>query len=137
MSFASGNEETSQWHPYIPNHSAAKYSMKRSLRCTGPDGRSSLLFKELKSDYELGKLLSSRNPVVMVNVYAALIRLIVSRHLYKNMVKCDDEIEPQKFSHPMWARVFTENCSVIFCLIHDEIFYPGSTDQRGDTLYST
>jgi putative transposase len=131
------NEEKSQWHTYMTNLSSDQYSMEEISVLYRFRWEIELLFKELKSDYELGKLLSSRSPVVLVNVYAALIRLTVSRHLYKNMVKCEDEIERQKFSHTMWSRVFSENCAVIFCLIHDEIFCTGSTAQREDKLYST
>ena len=131
------NEEKSQWHTYMTNLSVDKYSKEEISTLYRFRWEIEMLFKELKSDYELGKLLSSRNPVVMVNVYAALIRLMVSRHLFKNMAKCEDEIERQKFSHTMWSRVFSENCSVIFGLICDEIFSQESIAQREDKLYST
>jgi len=131
------NEEMTQWHTYMTNLSADKYSMEEISVLYRFRWEIEMLFKELKSDYELGKLFSSRSPVVLVHVYAALIRLMVSRHLYKNMVKCEDEIERQKFSHTMWSRVICENCSVIFWLIHDEIFNPESTAHREDKLYST
>lgn len=121
------NEDMSQWHIYMMNLSSDKYSTEEISVLYRFRWEIGLLFKELKSDYELGKLLSSRSTVVLVNVYAALIRLTVSRHLYKNMVKCENEIERHKFSHTIWSRVFNENFAVIFCLIHDEIFCTGST----------
>lgn len=97
-----------------------------------------MLFKELKSDFELGKLLSSRNPVVMVNVYASLIRLTISHQLYKNMVLAEEfESEREKFSPKMWSTVLVENLAIFFNIIRDEIFGSYDVQERVENLFHT
>jgi putative transposase len=97
-----------------------------------------MLFKELKSDFELGKLLSSRDPVVMVNVYSSLIRLAISHQLYKNMVLAEElESEREKFSPKMWATVLVENLAIFFNIIRDELFCSYDVQERVENLFHT
>lgn len=132
------NEEKAVWHTYMTNLSVKAFSADEIYLLYKFRWEIEMLFKELKSDFELGKLLSSRDPVVMVNVYASLIRLTISHQLYKNMVLAEEiESEREKFSPKMWSAVLVENMAIFFNLIHDEIFCSYDVQERVDNLFRT
>jgi putative transposase len=133
----SWNEEKSRWHTYLTNLDPQNFSGEEIYGLYRFRWEIEMLFKELKGEYELGKLLSSRKSVVFINIYVALIRLIISRTLYKNMILCEEETEKQKFSHQSWANSLKEKCSTIFDLIHDDMFGSVSTNERWDKVYDT
>ena len=132
------NEEKSVWHTYMTNLSVQSFSADEINLLYRFRWEIEMLFKELKSDFELGKLLSSRNPVVMVNVYASLIRLTISHQLYKNMVLAEEfESEREKFSPKMWSTVLVENLAIFFNIIRDELFGSYDVQERVENLFHT
>jgi hypothetical protein len=131
------NKEKSRWHSYMTNLSPDQFSAEEIYTLYRFRWEIELLFKELKSDYELGKLISSRDPVVHVNVYSALIRLTISRNMYNEMLTLEKEEERHKFSPHLWAKVLTEKCPDFFSIIHDEIFCSEDTKERQDRLHRT
>ena len=132
------NEENAVWHTYMTNLSVQSFSADEIYLLYRFRWEIEMLFKELKSDFELGKLLSSRNPVVMVNVYASLIRLTISHQLYKNMVLAEEfESEREKFSPKMWSTVLVENLAIFFNIICDELFCSYDVQERVENLFHT
>ncbi|MDO8871112.1 MAG: IS4 family transposase [Methanoregula sp.] len=132
------NEEKAMWHTYMTNLSVQSFSAEEIYLLYRFRWEIEMIFKELKSDFELGKLRSSRDPVVLVNVYASLIRLTISHQLYKNMVRAEEiESEREKFSPKMWSTVLVENLAVFFHLIHDELFCSSDVQERVENLFRT
>jgi putative transposase len=132
------NEEKGVWHTYMTNLSVQSFSADEIYLLYRFRWEIEMLFKELKSDFELGKLLSSRDPVVMVNVYSSLIRLAISHQLYKNMVLAEElESEREKFSPKMWATVLVENLAIFFNIIRDDLFCSYDVQERVENLFHT
>jgi len=132
------NAEKSIWHTYMTNLSVESFSAEEIYLLYKFRWEIEMIFKELKSDFELGKLRSSRDTVVKVNVYTALIRMTISRQLYKKMVLSEEiESEREKFSPKMWSTVLVENLAIFFNLIHDEIFCSYDLRERIEILFRT
>jgi transposase len=132
------NAEKAIWHTYMTNLSVTSFSAEEIYLLYKFRWEIEMIFKELKSDFELGKLRSSRDPVVKVNVYTALIRMTISRQLYKKMVLSEEiESEREKFSPKMWSMVLVENLTMFFNLIRDEIFCSYDLSERIELLFRT
>ncbi|MDD5188797.1 MAG: transposase, partial [Methanoregula sp.] len=73
------NAEKSIWHTYMTNLSVESFSTEEIYLLYKFRWEIEMISKELKRDFELGKRYSSRDPVVKINVYTALIRMTISR----------------------------------------------------------
>jgi len=100
------NRETGEYHLYVTNvpvdklaaeDVGAKYSLRWQVE---------LLFKELKSNYRLEDMPSSKTVVVETLLYAAFLTMVVSRRLLalvrRRLAAMADRIPEQR-----WAAIFT------------------------------
>jgi len=80
-----------------------------------------LLFRELKTQYELGEFDTSDPAVVKILVYAALFSLLVSRDLLGLVTEiADDEIV---FPPERWAATFRSHAQLILSKLGEFLGY--------------
>ncbi len=80
-------------------------------RCTGVGGGVELLFRQLKTQYELDEFDTSNPAVVEILLYAAVLSLLVSRDLLDLVTEeADDEIV---FPPERWAAIFRSHAQLI------------------------
>nr|WP_319537625.1 hypothetical protein [uncultured Methanospirillum sp.] len=77
-----------------------------------------LLFKELKGDYDLGKLLLGNPSLAYVHIYSMLIRLRVSRNLYTWIVSAVEPETREKYGPLLWSKVFVEKSHEFLSILH-------------------
>ncbi|SDK21951.1 IS4 transposase, partial [Halovenus aranensis] len=98
------NEDADEHHLYITNLPREEFSpedISTLYRCRW---EVELLFRELKTQYELDEFTTSKSHVVEILLYAALLSLLVSRDLLDLLtVVADDEIV---FPPERWAATF-------------------------------
>lgn len=75
------NAETHRYHLYLTNIPADRLSAREVAHVYGARWQVELIFKELKSYYRLEHQPSRKRHIVEVLLYAAVVTLIVSRHL--------------------------------------------------------
>lgn len=131
------NEEKAKWHIYLTNLANEQFSAEEIYQLYRFRWEIELLFKEMKSDYQLGKLLSSKDPIAMTHIYAAIIRTVISKCIYKNMILCDEATERQQYSPHLWGRVFTEFISELLNLMRIDYFGQGDTTAEWNRSFRT
>ena len=75
------NDETGQYHLYVTNLPADRFSAKDVAALYRARWTVELLFKQLKSDFGLEQMPSRKKDVVLALVYAAIITWVASREL--------------------------------------------------------
>jgi IS4 transposase len=124
------NPETLIWHIYITNLSAEKFSPDEIYELYKYRWVIELLLKELKGDYDLGKLLLGKPSLAYVHIYSMLIRLIVSRNLYTWIISAIDPDKREKYGPLLWSKVFAEKCHEFLSILHQHIFGIGDVYER-------
>lgn len=128
-------DETEQiWHNYVTNLPDAACNAEEIYQLYRYRWIIELLFKELKSDYDLGKLLLARKPLVYVHVYSMLIRLVLSRNLYKIIISTIDESDQRHYGPLLWSKVFAEKASEFLSILQQNIFGNESVAERWNKL---
>ena len=105
------NEDADEHHLYITNLPREEFSpedISTLYRCRW---EVELLFRELKTQYELDEFNTSKSHVVEILLYAALLSLLVSRDLLDLLtVVADDEIV---FPPERWAATFRSHAQLL------------------------
>ena len=122
------------WHNYVTNLPDAAYNAEEIYQLYRYRWIIELLFKELKSDYDLGKLLLAKKPLVCVHVYSILIRLVLSRNLYKTIISPIDKSDQRHYGPLLWSKVFTEKASEFLSILQQTIFGKESVAERWNKL---
>ncbi len=99
------------YHLYITNLPREEFlpeDLATIYRCRWVDER---LFGELKTEYELDEFDTTKEHIVKVLVYAALLSLLVSRELLTLVTECagDDAVFPPG----RWAMIFRSHAQLI------------------------
>jgi hypothetical protein len=92
------------------------------------------LFKELKADYDLGKLLIGNSALAYIHIFAMLIRMIVSRNLYSWILLTVEPDKREKYGPLLWSKVFAEKCHEFLSILNQWIFGKGEVCERWDKL---
>jgi putative transposase len=116
------NEKTSIWHVYMTNISADKLNPAEIYELYKYRWIIELLFKELKSDYDLGNLLLGNSPLAYIHIYSMLIRLIISRNLYSWILSEIEPDEREKYGPMLWSKVFAEKSNEFLSILHQFLF---------------
>jgi len=98
------NEDADEHHLYITNLPREEFSIEDISTLYRCRWEVKLLFRELKTQYELDKFITSKSHVVEILLYAALLSLLVRRDLLDLFSDvADDEIV---FPPERWAATF-------------------------------
>ena len=124
------NEKTATWHTYITNLSADNFTPDEIYQLYKYRWIIELLFKELKGDYDLGKLILGNSSLAYIHIYSILIRLIVSRNLYTWILSTIEPEKREKYGHLLWSKIFAEKCHEFLSILFQQLFGIGDVYER-------
>ena len=115
------NDEADRYHLYITNLSAEDYRAPDIAKLYQTRWEVELLFKELKSTFDLDEVSSSKPEVVEALILIAVFSLIVSRALRQLFIEIvaynqdsDDDREPSSLlPRRRWSKVFSRYSAAI------------------------
>ena len=93
-----------------------------------------LIFKELKGDYHLGKLLLGNVPLAYIHIYSMLLRFIISRDLYCWIVSSTQNDGQNKYTPLLWSKVFAEKALEFLSILNQQLFGTSNVNERWDKL---
>lgn len=128
------DEERSIWHTYVTNLSHDNFTNDEIYQLYEYRWIIELLFKELKSDYDLGHLLLAKSPLAYTHIYSMLIRLVISRNLYKIIIHSVDEQDKYRYGPLLWSKIFAEKGKEFLSILNQQIFGKGSVRHRWEKL---
>ncbi|MDD3052246.1 MAG: IS4 family transposase [Candidatus Cloacimonetes bacterium] len=131
------NPKTLTWHTYITNLSVDKFHPDEIYELYKYRWIIELLFKELKGDYDLGKLLLGNLSLAYVHIYSMLIRLVISRNLYAWILSAIDPDKREKYGPLLWSKVFAEKCHEFLSILHQHLFGKEDVCERWIRLESS
>lgn len=97
------NRQTGHYHLYITNIPADRLTAHDVARIYRTRWEIELIFKELKSNYQLDELPSSKPHVIEALIYAALLTLVVSRKLLE-FVRRAMRLPRSRTPERLWSR---------------------------------
>lgn len=110
------NAETRRWHVYVTNIEADRLACEEIAGVYAGRWAIELIFKELKSQYRIHDLPSSKLHVVEALILAALLTLITSQRLLSLLRKRSAAGVARLLRPGLWSRVFAENARVILTM---------------------
>ena len=131
------NDKTLTWHTYITNLSADNFTPDEIYQLYKYRWIIELLFKELKGDYDLGKLLLGNPSLAYIHIYSMLIRLIISRNLYTWILSTIELDQREKYGPLLWSKIFAEKCHEFLSILHQQFFGIGDVYERWIMLESS
>ena len=93
-----------------------------------------LIFKELKGDYDLGKMFLGNEPMAFIHIYSMLLRFIISRDLFAWIVSTSRKNDKGKFTPMLWSKVFSEKGLEFLSVLNQNLFGKGNINKRWDKL---
>jgi len=93
-----------------------------------------LIFKELKGDYDLGKMLLGNEPLAYIHIYSMLIRLTLSRELYCWIVSTTRKGDKAKYTPLLWSKVFAEKAVEFLSVLNQYFFVNRNVTKRWNKL---
>ena len=93
-----------------------------------------LLFKELKSDYDLGELLIKNPSLAYIHIYSMIIRMIVNRNLYSWILLTVEPEKREKYGPLLWSKVFAEKAHEFLSILNQSIFGKDEVSKRWGKL---
>ena len=131
------DEKNQIWHTYITNLPQDEYTSDDIYQLYEFRWIIELLFKELKGDYDLGHLLLAKDPLAFVHIYSMLIRLVISRNLYKLIIQSVNEQNRYMYGPLLWSKIFAEKGKEFLSILNQEIFGTGTVRSRWKKLESS
>ncbi|EHQ35204.1 IS4 family transposase [Methanoplanus limicola] len=115
------NEEKEDYHTYLTNLSR-EYKAKTVSDLYSLRWDIELLFKEMKSEYGLGKIKTKNEYLMEIAIKIPILTLIISRKLFWSVLELVDEKDKKDYRITKWARIFAENSIRILRTYFREIF---------------
>jgi len=115
------NEETRKYHAYLTNLSVDVLSAEEVAQLYGCRWEIELVFKELKGEYALDRVNTSKREVVEALLWASLLTMVVSRRLHTAV---RERIKPEyrtRYTPIRWARAFREQSGRILDTLMDRL----------------
>jgi hypothetical protein len=116
------NSKAHKWHMYITNLDSEYFSNEEVYELYRFRWVIELIFKELKSDYDLGNLFLGNAPLAYVHIYSMLLRLIISRDLYTWIVSLSNKRDAKKYTPTMWSKIFAEKALEFLSILNQQFF---------------
>ncbi len=111
------NIDEEKYHVYLTNISYDDLSPEDVAKLYGARWDIELIFKELKSRYDLD-VVNTKNPqIVEAYIWIAILTLFISRRIYNIVRKHNPKEKMVRYTQLRWSTVFTENASDQLTLI--------------------
>jgi IS4 transposase len=111
------NIDEENYHVYLTNISKDDLTPEDVAKLYGARWDIELIFKELKSRYDLD-VVNTRNPqIVEAYVWIAILTLFISRRIYNIVRKHNPKEKMVRYTQLRWSTIFTENASDQLTLI--------------------
>ena len=111
------NKDEEDYHVYLTNISKDDLSPEDVAKLYGARWDIELIFKELKSRYDLD-VVNTRNPqIVEAYIWIAILTLFISRRIYNIVRKYSPKDKFVRYTQLRWSTIFTENASDQLTLI--------------------
>jgi putative transposase len=110
------DKATRAWHLYLTNIPAEKLSVRQVATVYACRWEIELLFKEMKSDYRLDEVHTSKRHIVETLLYASVLTLLVSRNLLR-AVREKLRSTGRTVPEGRWGAVFAEFAAGILALM--------------------
>ena len=128
------NPLAEKWQVYITNLAKERFSADDIHELYRFRWVIELIFKELKGDYDLGKLLLGNEPMAFIHIYSMLIRFIISRDLFCWIVSSTRKNDKDKYTPLLWSKVFAEKALEFLSILNQNLFGTGNVKKRWDKL---
>ena len=111
------NKDEEKYHVYLTNISKDDLSPEDVAKLYGARWDIELVFKELKSRYDLD-VVNTKNPqIVEAYIWIAILTLFISRRIYNIVRKHNPKEKLVRYTQLRWSTIFTENASDQLTLI--------------------
>ena len=111
------NQDEENYHVYLTNISKDDLTPEDVAKLYGARWDIELIFKELKSRYDLD-VVNTRNPqIVEAYIWIAILTLFISRRIYNIVRKHNPKEKMVRYTQLRWSTIFTENASDQLTLI--------------------
>lgn len=111
------NLDEEKYHVYLTNISNDDLSPEDVAKLYGARWDIELIFKELKSRYDLD-VVNTKNPqIVEAYIWIAILTLFISRRIYNIVRKHNPKEKLVRYTQLRWSTIFTENASDQLTLI--------------------
>lgn len=111
------NIDEEKYHVYLTNISNDDLSPEDVSKLYGARWDIELIFKELKSRYDLD-VVNTKNPqIVEAYIWIAILTLFISRRIYNIVRKHNPKEKMVRYTQLRWSTIFTENASDQLTLI--------------------
>jgi putative transposase len=111
------NKDEQDYHVYLTNISNDDLTSEDVAKLYGARWDIELIFKELKSRYDLD-VVNTRNPqIVEAYIWIAILTLFISRRIYNIVRKHNPKEKMVRYTQLRWSTIFTENASDQLTLI--------------------
>ena len=130
----SWNPIAKKWQVYMTNLAEESFSADEIYELYRFRWVIELIFKELKGDYDLGKMLLGNEPLAYIHIYSMLIRFTLSRDLYKWIISTTRKSEKDKYTPLLWSKVFAEKALEFLSILNQYFFVNRNVNQRWNKL---
>lgn len=127
------NPDTGEYHLYLTNIPAGRLDAEDIARVYRARWEVELIFKELKSNYQLDRLPSSKEHIVEALIYTAILTLIVSRKLLVTLRRLQG-VGPSRTPERRWAITFHSCAGRLLDLLLDPAASPSQWRKLHDFL---
>jgi len=128
------NPLAEKWHLYITNLDKEVFSADDIHELYRFRWVIELIFKELKGDYDLGKMLLGNEPMAFIHIYSMVLRFIISRDLFTWIVSTTQKNDNGKYTPMLWSKVFSEKGLEFLSILNQNLFGTGNVQKRWDKL---
>ena len=128
------NPTAKKWLVYITNLTKERFSADDIYGLYRFRWVIELIFKELKGDYDLGKMLLGNEPMAFIHIYSMLLRFIISRDLFCWIVSSTRKNDKEKYTPLLWSKVFAEKALEFLSVLNQHFFGGGNVKKRWEKL---
>lgn len=116
------NSLSKKWQLYMTNLPYEEFSSEDIYEIYRYRWVVELIFKELKMDYDLGKMLLGNVPLAYIHIYSIMLRFIISRDLYCWIISSTDSNLKYKYTPLLWSKIFAEKGLEFLSILNQQYF---------------
>ena len=111
------NEAEEKYHVYLTNILNDDLSPEDVAKLYGARWDIELMFKELKSRYDLDVVNTKNTQIIEAYIWISILTLLMSRRIYNIVRKYSPKEKIVRYTQLRWSTIFTENASDQLTLI--------------------
>jgi putative transposase len=119
------NQDDEKYHVYITNISDELLTAKDIADLYRGRWEIELVFKELKSKYQLDIVETTNEQVIKAFIWISILTMILSKEIYNIVRKLNPDKQIARFTQMRWSNVFVESSHEI---LHEVLCYLGVKD---------